>query len=41
MTLLDIAESLMADVYVHPVRVELLTGKIPTRRTKKPDQEGP
>jgi hypothetical protein len=49
MTLLDIAESLIADVYVHPLRVKQLAGKIPTRSTKKPpegstnkpDEEGP
>ena len=37
MTLMDIAESLVADIYVHPRRVEQLTSKIPTRPEKSAD----
>jgi hypothetical protein len=37
MTLMDIAESLVADIYVHPRRVEQLTSKIPTRGVKSTD----
>ena len=37
MTLMDIGEGLIADIYVHPREVEQLTRKIPPRRRKDAD----